>query len=796
MLASQEISDPTTTTETSTASARSVFLSQDRDNIPPPLEDVSDGSDADDDDDADALSSPVSSQQQQYDGDDAMDTGVEATRGMKRTIENETPATKEPVSKKLKKVDRAAFYANVTKEVGKAPEAKDLASGGGGTTAFGIVVGRPDWREYKTTVGTEGGTFCVTTVSVLLGMCDPATKIDIDEATQEVVFTIPEPYKLAEAKKQKRETQSKKFIQIDETVEHRIKLYSVIRITVRDTKSLPGVVWPCVVRLEGLQCVGNLGNKGGVFYDVTAKEVVPVSAINKDPTAMCEFFRRIMDPETLWHEEMPYVTEEMVKSGQGSRVGRKPLCIPLVPMDNKELLGDLFPIGHDRGFFAGVRSQNTKPDMFFRVPKAVLDDVAAQHKAGKTNVKAPDPMAAGISNWKGFYISAAWDIVIHQWDSRKFPAMAGALEDPNKRQHYEFIGNAFATMGLSCMGVSHPQHWAIAYRHVRFMDGFSIWVEDCIGTSKGNVNIARRRIMDIARESNGPDDPQAIGLGHEMRQLPRMYCRGVMLDVRTYLRKFALRVNFADATVLMGYLPGDAENPKRALIYKSLHGEETVNVYRQNQPTPVSVKLDEDPVGHACLNMTQMYGCNLRKIDTEYTENGTYYVLTAIMPKQTRPDGEGDPVVYPNALEAAKWIPQIESAEALRICEEATKSPGDYERLKQEWRTANPERDPSKHAAFQYLDRCCLADWPETADSDDTTCLVYAIQKPPEAAIVMRNDKTIDQVVHAWKHGPMGSIGRNRPGMRIRNPKPRDAVDEEMDMMMESDTQRRPSSGE
>lgn len=684
---------------------------------------------------------------------------------------------------KPKPVDTKAFFQNAPADAGPQPSATSFQSAGGGTKCLAIICGRTDHQSFTST--ETGSTFNTCKVRVILGQPDLGKSIEYDETNDMMVFTIPDPHELEAAKQEKKRTGAKTLGKITKYEDHRIKLGVSHFISVKDKKTLPGIRVGTIAWVEGLRCGSSISKDGRIFYQLSALELYPVEAIGANPSRICEFLRRTWPAEKLWYHETPFVTEEEIKNG-ASRAGEKPMVIPICGIDNSEKLSEYFSVANEKGFFAATRNTTSDAKKFFYLPKSVSDEIVERQKTDPS-VVLPDPGLACLSDCKEFFIKATLEFVIQQWDTSKSKTMEGALTDPDLRRHYEVMLTAMNTSGLEFLGATDPRQWAILWHHIPLMGGVALWVEDRAVTGKRQDNLNRHSLMERARSTRGPDDPRALGLGVQMRQFPGAFCRGLVFNMIEYLERYALRCDFATASMLMGAREGDAEDPKRLISLPQRYGEETVTVYRPNNvKIEVPVKLNKDPDGFVGLHMTQKFDGNMRTLHNEYTKDGIYYVLlpTEIEGKILAPaDDETDERVKANgklvrhqyAQSAAKWIPKIQSAEVYHICTEGASSIEAFNALKQEWAKADPEKEPSKYAAGQWLSYHKLVDCPPGPASTVTPYLVYALEKPQSPEIEARRQKTLDDCVRAWFQGPTGVQEQKRPGYTIRNPIPTDS---------------------
>ncbi len=182
---------------------------------------------------------------------------------LKRDHGQMTPVTKLPSSsdavavppplKKMKATPMLNFFSSLQKTVGSAPTFDQLSRGGAGTDCYGIVVSEWEGKSHDVK-GKEGATFDVTTVRVILGAVDPAKDILVDEATNEIVFNLPDPDALKAALKLKEQNKSTERVTVEERLEYRVAMHQVQRISLLETLELREVPFPAVVHIEGFRC--------------------------------------------------------------------------------------------------------------------------------------------------------------------------------------------------------------------------------------------------------------------------------------------------------------------------------------------------------------------------------------------------------------------------------------------------------------------------------------------------------------------------------------------------------------
>jgi len=721
------------------------------------------------------------SQERYLDDQEDEDGKTASEPALKRQAVDGSNGKPEPVP-----VDADAIFDTACEAAGPAPSKSTFQSSAGGTKCLIVVCSRVDHQAHGQ---PDGSTFDVCKVAAIIGKPDPGKSEKYDEANEKMVFTIPDPYEFDEAKKTARRNGDKKFPKISKFEDHSVPIYVPHMISVKNKKMLPGVGYCTVAWAEGLQCTGNVGKGNKVYYDLTAKNIVPVEAIGFDPSMIVDFIKRAWPAESMWYHETPYVSEEDIKNG-ASRAGDKPLVIPICSLDDPETMKKTYKVGNDRGFFAAMRVRPENSGDFFFPPKSLRDEINELQKTDKS-VEMPSGKDARISDCRKFFIKLTMGFTLQQWDVSKSKSMVGAAQNPQLRQHYEFLYTAYSTCGLRSLGVSYPPHWAVIQHHIPLMDGVLLGIEDRLETSKRQENLNRNSIRQRALNESGPDDPEAIGLGLGMRQAPGIFPKGIVFDTREYLRTYALRCDFRAASVLLGARDDDYKNPKQRIPLPQKCSEETVIVYRNNNKTELPVKLNKDPDGFLCVQMTQKFDGNMQKLHREYTKDGMYYVLLPIeiigniQAPSDREEGEeksdakeqtmGKLTRRPYAVEASKWVAKIDSPEVLRICTEGVTSLKAFNDLKEEWAKADPKKESSKYAAGQWLSYYRLADWPDVPGEGDPPYLVYAIEKPQSPEIEARKKKAVDDCVKTWFDGPSGVYKQKRAGYTLLNPAPSDA---------------------
>lgn len=662
-------------------------------------------------------------------------------------------------------------FASLQAMMGSAPTTRDLSLSTGGTSCYGVVVKEPVYNSYPTK--KEGGRFDVARVTVLMGLPDPGKGVTVDERTREVIFTIPDPYEWEQAVRAKQESGSKAFIEVDKHVEHRLGLDRPVRLSVPNMTDLPGVRMGAIVRIDGLNCKSYRGTQGAreFQFGYEAKDIGPLPAVGADPARMVRFLKEA-GVLSRWHREEPLTTEEELKQTHAYG-GRAITVVPIVRKDDEpERVMAAFPgTTAERGFVAMVRPSPDAPERFFQVPS--YDRKVAEAAAEKDkSVKVPKETEAGLDNYRSFSIKASWDVVVTQWDTARHPAMGMS---PDRALTYETTVTAWSR-ALWTTGVSHPQLWATMRFHVQLLDGVLAFQEDRGKTSEVQANLNRHMRMQNAAQAD-PADPAALGVG--IKQLPRVWCRGVALDVRGYLRRAALRCSFPTATILMGAQEGDADNERRAIRLMGRVGEEKILDPKTRAPTGGTIKLDFRPEGFVCLNATTQY-TNMRLLDRELDQ---YYVLTPIAPRFEM-DPSASQVEGPqmmsmrNARRCEELVHRIKDAEVLAICQRATRGPGDFAALRDEFMAAemsDPAAD-SKRAAGEWLSYSYLGDYaqnPAALAEEDTPWLVFGTFRDDaaqNARMQEEQEKALAMAIEGWAQGPSRVFAGGRATVRLNAP--------------------------
>lgn len=663
--------------------------------------------------------------------------------------------------RKRVKVSAAELFASVQDTAGAAPTQKELAISSGGTECYAIVVGKPNPRTF------EGSTFTVVNLNVILGMVDPAKNLLVDEKTNEILFDIPDPDEWAAAQAEKKRTGSKEYVEIKKRMTHRVALYQPQRLAVLNKTQLPGVDYPSVVRVIGLKCKGRRSKaykhkKTGemipsrLWFDLNAEDVQPVDCLGMDATALTKYLQEcgiVSD----WHQEEPFGSDTQIKASY--MAGKKPLAVPMVRMDDKEAIDRIYECYQDRGFTATIRPESFSSESFFYLPAPTKKKYEAE-KERDSKVKIPNASDASLNNWKDFGIRASWDVIINQWDTSVHPSM-----NPKNSLSYETTITAYSDC-LWSAGLSHPAQWAVFRYHIPFIGGVLICKEDRKGTCSMKKTIERHTIM----ASAGPEHANYKGIG--LKQLMRSWCCGAVMDVPSYLRKYALRCSFATATVLMGSEPGDAENEKRRIF---ITGQCGVDLRFDKDKNPVETKLDFNPKGFVCLNaLTER--TNMRTFDKEKVEQ--YYVLTTLSPLPKRIPSTNPAVpdklsAMPSAKRQAELVSKIGDAEVLAICTDACRTYADKTAMEERCKADGASE--SMQAAAEWLSLCT---WGDTSYDFETAppYLVFATLKPPEPRVVQERAKALEIAIRAWRQGPSGAITQGRAPVRINAPA-KDSVD-------------------
>jgi hypothetical protein len=665
-------------------------------------------------------------------------------------------------------VDSTQVMGTLLDGTAEAPKEESLRTNSRGTRCHALVCGDVEAKTH-TSLKKEGSSFDTCKVKLLFGMIDPSPSgAEYDEKKKAMIFRVPEPFAYDRAKAANDGKEG--GISVENYIDREIPVHKMHFVKVNNKKSLPGVRIGSIVKVEGLQCTNRVW-QGKVFVDFVATNITPVEGIGCDGSAMVEFLRRTWPSENIWIEEPPSVTEEEVKKRLKSRLGDQPIVLPICAEDDTEKFGSLFKFTQEKGVLAVTRNIFGEPSRFFKLPQKTYDELK-EEKNTNPAIEIPRSSNARYSDCLQFSIRASWNIVVQQWDISKSEAMRGGGTNSERRQHFEVMVSAYGTSGLESLGASYPPHWAILSHHIPMMDGMIVGVPNTVRTTSTQGNVERNASLGIAKANGAPEE--SAKLGKAMRMIIDLKCLSAVIDTEAYLRRYALRCPFAEAVKILGC--GDPSAQR--IILPKQHGEEPVRKYRDNTPYYETVKLDKEMKNIMCLNMTKRCNGNMVTINKEYAEGGVYYILipTAIIPDIKRdPERPNQPIalITARAKAASEWVDKIAPEEVLRICTEGVKTIANFEALKSEWAKADPEAEPSKHAAGKWMSYHRLADYPDEPDKEDPPCLVYAIKKQDES-VVKAKRATLDACVDSWFHGPGGVYCQKRPGYTLRNPMPKE----------------------
>lgn len=681
---------------------------------------------------------------------------------LKRDHGQMTPVTKVPTAtdavtvppplKKMKSTSMmAGFMSSLQAGVGLAPTFEQLSRGGGGADCYGIVVNEWKGKSYP----TADTTFKVTMVNILLGAFDPSNGMLLDEATNELVFDLPDPDMLKAAMELKKKNKSTERIIIKERLEHRVALDQAQRIKIIGTTELIDVPFPAVVYIEGLRCKARRDKSGKMWYDLNATKVTSVACTTLDASKMVEYVKNC-GALSSWHHEEAYATESELSGND--RGGKRTLVVRAVRLDNEQGIADQYPMSQERGFVAAVRVDKHGPENFFYYPKDARAAFDKLHESKQVKPATPDPKFACLDNCKEFGIRAIWPLTVTQWDTRKNPAMS-----INKALVYDISLKVYGK-ALSWAGLSHPRHWVIFSPHTRYMDGILMCQEDRKGTGSVSHNIGRAMAIKGASSVSHNIAMGAAGT----KQYTSVWSRGVVMDVAGYLRKYALRCSFTTASILMGAEPGDAAS-NRKLTLAGIIGHEKDRDGKE-------VTLDFRPNNFVCLNATQQYR-NLRTLNERVDQ---YYVLTCFIP-----------MGHTNLVKLEALTPRIKDAQVMEICKSLCGKPPAVKEGEESitiFSVIDAYQKDSKlsgasdsfKAAGEWVSLCDLGDTPfkspASGEDEEPAYLVFATFKPASAEIEDRQKKEMELACLAWTKGPAGAIEQGRAVIRL-NPPPQDELD-------------------
>lgn len=663
--------------------------------------------------------------------------------------------TSEPPAKQFKFPE--GFLSHV-QQAGATPEASKFAVSYGGTQCYAIVMSEPDG---KTHVLEGGAQFKVTKTRCLLGMIDVVNNIDVDEASREAIFHIPDPDELKAACEKRKASGGIGFVKVDKYEDHRMPLDQPHKVDVHGMTKLPGVQWPSVVRIEGLICKGKRGkapvDKDGnprlddrgnpipsrIWYSLNSENICPLECLGNDPSLISRYIREC-GAMTTWHREAPFATEEELK--RQSPAGDMPLIMPIVRIDDPEAFGEHFNCSKDRGFQATIRPEAMLSSAnFFYLSKPTKNELKAElKKQGRPESDLPNPKHVDLDNCDQFSICATWPVVVMQWDRSKHPKMSRGT--PKK---YEFQVSAYGT-SLWSAGLSHPTHWAIFRYHIPFIGGVLMCQENRAGTCKVAHNIQRHKMM----SHYAAEDPHSIGAGLEdfVNQYPKMWSRGVIMDVPSYLRKYALRCSFKTAAVLMGHPAKDCDDKSRPLRIFGQYGVETMIKTSGKAEEERKVDLNFNPDGFICLNSVDKQ-TPLRQLNEQIDQ---YYVLTSMTPMIERidtPDGGSMLSAMLNAKRQIDLVSQIGDQEVLEICQKACLS--EAEKSAMIAKSQKPDASPSLRAAGEWL-RSSIMGVTSAQPVERPPFLVFGTYKQPTGVEKQRLDAAFATAVQGWTKGPSG----------------------------------------
>lgn len=689
--------------------------------------------------------------------DVAMTNGNKRPRPAEPPVDDASHGASEPPSKQLK--FPAGFMAHV-QQAGDTPEPSKFAMSFGGTQCLGIVMSEPDGKTHTLSGGAK---FQTTKTRILPGKLDVAPNIDVDEATNEAVFHIPDADAWKAAYEKKKLNKESGFVKVDKYEDHRVPMDRPHKIDVHETTTLPGVQWPSVVRIEGFECRGKRGKapvdeKGQprldergnpipsrIWYGLTAKNIYPLECLGRDPSRIARYIREC-GAMTTWHREAPFASEEELK--RLSPAGDHPLIMPIVRIDDPEAFGQHFDCSHDRGFQATIRPEAMMSSAgFFYLSNPTKTRLKAEIKAaGGLESDLPNNKQVDLDNCDVFSISATWPMVVMQWDNKRHPGMSQKV--PKK---FEFQVSAYGT-SLWTAGLSHPRHWAIFRYHIPFIGGVVMCQENRPGTCKVSHNVQRHKAMSAYPK----EDLHSIGAGAEpfVTQYPKMWSRGVVLDVPNYLRKYGLRCSFKTAAVLMGHRADDCDDEHRKLPIFGKYAKEHIMKKDGKVETEKEVHLNFNPDGFICLNSLSVQ-TSLRQLNLKIDQ---YYVLTSMTPKIERintPDGGSMLSAMVNAKRQAELVAEIKDAEVIDICKQACLS--EAERSAMIARAEKPDASPSLRAAGEWL-KCSLIGVASEDTDERPAFLVFGTYKPPAALEQERMEESFQVAVRGWTQGPSGAM--------------------------------------
>lgn len=693
------------------------------------------------------------------------------------TTATDSHGTVAPVKKRAK----TTRYNAVLAAIGDAPTTADLSTRAKGTACYGLVMNQP--KDKKNTVRKTGAAFHVTQLRVKLGVPDFAKDVLYDEKNDTIEFVMPDADALEAAKREREKTD--KFVPVEKTDTYKVDRSGVHWLKVPDTSSLPGVEFPSVVRITGIHATASrakLKNKetgeflvdetgapiyGRVFKDMNATAVTPLECVGRSPSRMVRYICE-SGAMSNWYHEMPPYDAQVDGWNKG---GDRPLIIPIVRLDDEEAWDRFFPVSEDRGFRALIRHEEMthKPERYFYLPTPTRKAYEDRAKNDKS-VRIPSAGDVTMDNCDEFGICVNWSIVVTQWNKKIHPAMSE--ENP---QVYDINLSAYGS-GLWSAGLSHPQHWFVFRHHIPFIGGVLMCQENRVRTKDYKMNAPRRQEMQLAPRGS----PVALGIGPHMKQAPAVWSRGVLLDVESYLKKYALRCSYATATVLLGKSPGEAEKQGVQLDYNGGKcGEEFIKD-KDGEFTKHTTPLRFTPEGFFCFNAAQ----DVVYLDEENLTIDQYYVLTGFVPRLDRRPGSLDgkqTTAMLNARKMVELVPKIQDEEVLAICKDAVLDVKHQHDAVERW--SQPGVTESQRAAAEWLKCAQLA-----AMSYDMRrrppYLVFATRKPSSALATERSEEAFANAVRGWSLGPTRAL-MNAP-IRINKPN-EDELDAALDQADDDD---------
>lgn len=661
----------------------------------------------------------------------------------------------EPPAKKRTKFN-FEIYAAMNNLAGDAPSAAQLSYSGSGTDCYAIVVS----ETYPREIAGPNGKFYECSVAVIFATPDISKGVLFDEATKQLVFKMPDPDEYAEALLEKKRTGSKDFIDLPNKAEYCVSQNSIHYVKVKGAVELPGVRFPSVVKVSGLSCRGRRSYKkdkntkqflkdkdgnlvrGPIYYDITATSITPIECIGLNPEMMVKYLHNC-GALSNWFYEEPFFMGD-ANSKQRAK-GEHPLLIPIVRMDDKESMAKHFPCSKDRGFMAWIRPEEMLSGKGFFYKTKAERKMDQGGGAGGNAPQGESESAAMVTHDSAikFSIFARYTFVISQWDTKAHPDM-----DQQHPLIYESNVAAFSKC-LWPFGASYQRHHYIMMPWLPLIEGVLICQEDLNKSAKIQANVTRHKLM----AKIPPGDPRALGIGMP-KYCPSMICRGLIIDIPGFLRKYALRCSFSVAALLMDFDDDEIAKPTNRLniIGKCAHEVKLKTV--GNTTITENVTLDFQPEGFICLNAINKR-VSLRELDQRIEQ---YYVvpMLAPSPKQSDDNHTGEPgLVFETAQKQAALIPKIKDAEVLAICLDACSSATNKANM--EKLSEQDGASESLQAAGQWLKMC---NWRGCSyDKQDPPYLIYGIEKQPQDPQTRVNmEKDFELAVRGWTQGPSGAL--------------------------------------